>query len=79
MATLRLFAQAREAAGGGSFQFDDAATVADVLAEASERFGERFDAIVAKSKVWLNGDECRPGDPVTNRDEVAVLPPVSGG
>lgn len=79
MATLRLFAQAREAAGGGSFQFDDATTVADVLAQASDRFGARFDAIMAKSKVWLNGDECRPDDHVTTSDEVAVLPPVSGG
>ena len=79
MATLRLFAQAREAAGGGSFEFDDVETVADMLSQASERFVPRFDAIVAKSKVWLNGDECRPDDAVIAGDEVAVLPPVSGG
>jgi molybdopterin converting factor small subunit len=31
--------------------------------------------------VWINGDEPADGDetPLAARDEVAVLPPVSGG
>lgn len=76
--TLRLFAQAREAAGTGRAQFDGA-TVAEVLDAAVERFGPSFGAVLDGSKVWLNGDPADRSAPVTPRDEVAVLPPVSGG
>jgi molybdopterin converting factor small subunit len=30
-------------------------------------------------KVWVNGDPAEPSTPVGIADEVAVLPPVSGG
>lgn len=78
MATLRLFAQAREAAGTGSVEIE-AATVGEILLEARGRFGESFGAVVDGSKVWLNGSPARPSDAVGSADEVAVLPPVSGG
>jgi molybdopterin converting factor small subunit len=55
-------------------------TVSDVLDAACARYGTAFTAVLAASKVWVNGE------PVTDRaalvgdtDEVAVLPPVSGG
>lgn len=78
MAVLRLFAAAREAAGTGR---DDVpgATVADVLAAARDRYGERFTAVLADSRVWLNGEPAVGTEPVGPGDEVAVLPPVSGG
>jgi len=78
VATLRLFASARESAGTGSAQFDGA-TVGDVLAAASATFGPSFDAVLPKCKVWVNGDPAEPTTAVGNADEVAVLPPVSGG
>lgn len=78
MATLRLFAQAREAAGTRSVEIE-AATVGDVLDEARARFGEAFGLVVDGSKVWLNGAPARHSDAVDSADEVAVLPPVSGG
>ena len=78
MATLRLFAQAREAAGTNEAEFDGA-TVDDVLRAAAETFGVAFAAVLASSKVWLNGEQCERSTQVTSRDEVAVLPPVSGG
>lgn len=78
MATLRLFAQAREAAGSAKAEFD-AATVGDVLDAAAAAYGDDFVAILAGSKVWLNGDPASREQPVGDRDEVAVLPPVSGG
>lgn len=80
--TLRLFAQARESAGTKSVGIDDGAvggTVGDILDEAVHRFGDPFAAVLAGSKVWLNGAPAERGDTVTEGDEVAVLPPVSGG
>ncbi len=78
MAVLRLFAAAREAAGRTT---DDvpASTVAEVLEEATRRYGMRFSAVLATSKVWVNGQPADPSTPVTDTDVVAVLPPVSGG
>lgn len=55
------------------------ATVGDVLDEASRRFGDTFTAVLNGSKVWLNGAQATRDDRVTDGDEVAVLPPVSGG
>lgn len=73
-----MFAQAREIAGVGSTTFDGA-TVADVLDQATSEYGEAFSVILAGSKVWLNGSPATGTDPVGDNDEVAVLPPVSGG
>ncbi len=78
VATLRLFAQAREAAGLRSAEFD-AASVGDVLAMAREQFGDGFGAVLDGSKVWLNGAPTEATEAVGPKDEVAVLPPVSGG
>lgn len=78
MATLRLFAVAREAAGTGRAQFDGA-TVGEVLDAAAAAYGDRFRAVLDNCKVWLNGDPAELHAPVGAADEVAVLPPVSGG
>ncbi len=78
MAILRLFAQAREAAGTNRAEVPGA-TVGEVLDEARHRFGVRFGSVLAGSNVWLNGDPAENDTPVTDADEVAVLPPVSGG
>ncbi len=78
VATLRLFASARDAAGTAR---DDVpgATVGAVLATARERYGPAFVAVLATAKVWVNGEPATDDDPVIDTDEVAVLPPVSGG
>lgn len=78
MATLRLFAAAREAAGTGSAEMPGD-TVDAVLAGAVARFGQTFAAVLAASKVWVNGEEVPRSHAVGDKDEVAVLPPVSGG
>jgi molybdopterin synthase sulfur carrier subunit len=78
VATLRLFAQAREAAGTRSAEVDGA-SVEEVLAAARAQFGDAFGAVLDGSKVWLNGAPADALDPVSATDEVAVLPPVSGG
>lgn len=80
---LLLFASAREAAGRArdDFDLDDAATVGGLLAAARARYGDEFGRVLATARVWCNGDELAAGmgSPLTDGDEVAVLPPVSGG
>lgn len=78
MATLRLFAQVREAAGTGSVEVSGA-TVADILDEATDRFGAGFGVLVPTCRVWVNGEPALETDTVAPGDEVALLPPVSGG
>ncbi|MGH9074157.1 MAG: MoaD/ThiS family protein [Acidimicrobiales bacterium] len=78
MAVLRLFAAAREAAGRGRDTFGGP-TVGAVLAEASARYGDRFAQVLAASRVWVNGEPAGDEAAVGDDDEVAVLPPVSGG
>ena len=78
MATLRLFAQAREAAGTARDELAGA-TVGEVLAAARSRYGEGFAAVLDASRVWLNGEPAVADDVVAATDEVAILPPVSGG
>ncbi len=75
---LRLFAQAREAAGTGR-DLVDGATVDEVLSEARARYGPGFAALLGSCRVWLNGEQAAGADPVRADDEVAVMPPVSGG
>ena len=75
---MRLFASAREAAGTGTDAFDGA-TVAEVLAAAEHRYGSTFSDVLATCRVWVNGDDVGLDARVGPNDEVAVLPPVSGG
>lgn len=78
MATLRLFASAREAAGVDRVEVDGA-TVGEILDLARARFGEQFAFVLETSRVWVNGEQATAADAVAPGDEVAVLPPVSGG
>lgn len=78
MATLRLFASIREAAGTGSVTIEGA-TVAEVIEAAGVRFGAGFVQLVPTCRVWVNGEPAVEADPVSDTDEVALLPPVSGG
>lgn len=78
MAVLRLFASAREAAGTARDEVGGA-TVGDVLSTATARYGHAFAQVLATCKIWVNGDEAAADTPVRATDEVAVLPPVSGG
>ncbi|MFM8648701.1 MAG: MoaD/ThiS family protein [Actinomycetota bacterium] len=78
MATLRLFAQAREAAGTGRDSVPGS-TVDEVVANATARYGTRFAELLPTCRIWLNGEAVHPSASVTDKDEVAVLPPVSGG
>jgi sulfur-carrier protein len=78
VARVRLFASAREAAGTGT-DVIDGATVHDVLRSAEERYGEHFTAVLSTCRIWVNGDDVTPETEIGPNDELAVLPPVSGG
>ncbi|MGD9798324.1 MAG: MoaD/ThiS family protein [Acidimicrobiia bacterium] len=78
MAVHRHFASARVEAGTDRVEID-APTVAAVIAEATRRYGPAFAEVLPSCRVWRNGEPARDGDPVSVTDEVAVLPPVSGG
>jgi molybdopterin converting factor small subunit len=78
LARIRLFAQARECAGTSEAEVDGA-TVGEVLDAAVERYGTRLASVIAFSAIWLNGEPTGRDAAVGGSDEVAVLPPVSGG
>ncbi len=73
-----MFASARAAAGRGR---DDVPgdTVGAVLATARQRYGAPFDEVLRTCRIWVNGEPASESTTVGSGDEVAVLPPVSGG
>jgi MoaD family protein len=75
---VRLFAALRELAGASEVEAEgrSAGEVVDAL---SERFGERFAQIAAVGSVVVNGERASRTTAVAAGDEVALLPPVSGG
>ncbi|NNC78824.1 MAG: MoaD/ThiS family protein [Acidimicrobiales bacterium] len=78
MPTLRLFATIRVAAGVGKAEMEGE-TVADVLANATLAYGAGFAELIPSCRIWVNGESAEPDTPVSEGDEVALLPPVSGG
>ncbi len=76
--TLRYFAAAREAAGTGREELAGT-TVAAVLAAARARHGAHFEGVLSTCRTWVNGDTATADVELRTGDEVAVLPPVSGG
>jgi cyclic pyranopterin phosphate synthase len=79
---LLFFAAIREAAGARTLDVD-AATVGEALKVATERYGARFQKILAICTVLHREETVKPDDwwnhSVEQPDEIAVLPPVSGG
>lgn len=78
MAKLRLFAGLREAAGSAELRLDGA-TVGNVIDQAVAAYGPHFAAVLPTAKIWVNGEPADRATPVGAEDEVALLPPVSGG
>lgn len=78
MATVRLFANLREMAGASRLD-TVAVTVGAALDELVSRYGDDFENGLARSRVWVNGDPVDRDDALTDGDELAIIPPVSGG
>lgn len=78
MAKLRLFANLREIAGASQVEIDSD-TVGGVIDSAIDRYGSDFGKSVETARVWINGEAASPDTPVTEGDELVLIPPVSGG
>ena len=78
--TVRLFARLRELAGAGELRREvpDGATAADVWSTLSREFPPLADYTKAIS-VAVNQEYARLTASVRDGDEIACLPPVSGG
>jgi len=90
--TVRFFASFREAAGRSSVEFDGEKSLAALLDEITERFGERMAAELYRTgtrelrptvNMLLNGVPLRLPEDLCVRlrdgDTLAIFPPVSGG
>jgi MoaD family protein len=75
---VRLFAVLRELAGASEVEAAGK-TVGELADELSAIHGERFGQIVAVSSFVGNGERAARGSHIAEGDEVAILPPVSGG
>lgn len=78
MVKVRLFAALRELAGSPQVEAEGR-TAGDVVDILSSRYGERFAQIAAVGSLVVNGERAARSTPLTAGDEVALLPPVSGG
>ena len=78
--TVHLFARARDLAGAGTVtvELPPGATVADLRRELGRRF-PALAGLLEVSAVAVNHDFAEDSHPLTADDEVAVIPPVSGG
>lgn len=76
--TVRLFAALRELAGSARVEADGD-TVGDVVGALSQRFGERFASVAGAGSVVVDGERADGSMPLAEGQEVALLPPVSGG
>lgn len=78
MVRVRLFAALREQAGASEVEALGS-TVGAIVDELSGRYGDRFAKIAEVGSFVVNGERATREMPVAEGDEVALLPPVSGG
>jgi MoaD family protein len=75
---VRLFAALRDEAGAAHVEAPGA-TAGEVLDALSARFGGRFAGIAGAGSIVVNGERAVRDTPLAEGDEMALLPPVSGG
>ena len=75
---VRLFAALREIAGAPNVEAEGD-TVGEVIDALAARYGERFDAIARAGSAVVDAERAEPSRPLIGGEEVALLPPVSGG
>jgi molybdopterin synthase catalytic subunit len=76
---VRLFARVREFAGADLVRLDDdCGTVAGIRDALAARYPQ-VAGLIARSAVALNGEYAPDDQRVSAEDEIALIPPVSGG
>jgi molybdopterin converting factor subunit 1 len=78
--TVRLFARLRDIAGAGELERDvpEGATAATLWAQLASEYPD-FDGYRESVSTAVNAEYSRMTHPLADGDEVAFLPPVSGG
>jgi sulfur-carrier protein len=77
---VRFFAAARDAAGTRELTARPQ-SLGELLDALRADHSPTFATVLATARIWVNGDDPVNGDAtmLVSGDEVAVLPPVSGG
>lgn len=78
MVTVRFFGPARTAFGAAEHQVE-ASSLQGVLEALAADGSEELRQVLRRSRLWVNGEPGQPGAALDDADEVAVVPPVSGG
>lgn len=78
MARVRLFAALREEAGAAEVEAMGS-TVGEVVDELCGRYGEPFARIARAGSVIVDGERASRERALGPSEELALLPPVSGG
>lgn len=77
---VRLFAILRESVGKETVELEvpEGASCQELVSQFDLEFGP-FEGLLKRSFIAVNGEYSPPAAPVSPGDEVALLPPVSGG
>ena len=75
---VRLFAALREIAGAPNVEAEGD-TVGEVIDALAARYGERFEKVARAGSAVVDAERAEPSRPLASGEEVALLPPVSGG
>lgn len=75
---VRLFAALRELAGSNQVEAEGS-TVGEIVDALAVRFGDRFERIARSGSVVVDGERATHDQVLTGAEQVALLPPVSGG
>ena len=78
MPRVRVFASLRDLAGERVVDVPGA-SVDELLRAAGERYGKEFESIARAGSVVVNEERADLGSSVSEEDDVAFLPPFSGG
>lgn len=78
MPTVLFFGPVRDATGARAAVVEGS-SVGEVVEATVARYGTGLADLMPTCRVWLNGDPAPPDAPVGDHDEIALLPPVSGG
>jgi molybdopterin synthase catalytic subunit len=78
--TVLFFAAAREAAGVARTVLPAAgATLVQLVQRLRSTYGGQLEAVLPSCSIWVNRSPAEPGCVLRGGDEVALMPPVSGG